>query len=143
VLSNFQKIFIGFISRRVLCDSASTFFSNGSSRPFRVQFRNHFSQTVGLLGRVISPSQSRYLNTVQHKRMHTPNIHSLSGIRTNDPSVRAREDSSRLRPRGYCDRHLQHYAYFKQRMESATTSINWFPGHLQHVILTENAYRQY
>jgi hypothetical protein len=31
------------------------------------QSRNHFSQTVGLLGRVISPSQGRYLHTGQHK----------------------------------------------------------------------------
>jgi hypothetical protein len=31
-------------------------------------------------------------------------IHALSGIRTHDPSVRASEDSSCLRPRGYCDR---------------------------------------
>jgi hypothetical protein len=35
------------------------------------QFRNHFSQTVGLLERVISPSQGRYLHTGQLKhRMH-------------------------------------------------------------------------
>jgi hypothetical protein len=32
-----------------------------------IQFRNHFSQTVWLLGRVISPSQGRNLNTGQHK----------------------------------------------------------------------------
>jgi hypothetical protein len=69
-----------------------------------IQFRNHFSQTVGLLGRVISPSQGRYLNIRQHKRIHTPNIHALSGIKTHDPSVRASEDSSCLRPRGYCHR---------------------------------------
>jgi hypothetical protein len=59
-----------------------------------VQFRNHFSQTVGLLGRVISPSQGRYLNRGQHKqnkRIRTPNISALSGVRTNDPSVRASE----------------------------------------------------
>jgi hypothetical protein len=67
-----------------------------------IQSRNHFSQTVGRLGRIISPSQGRYLNTGQ--RIHTPNIHALSGIRTNDPSVRASEDSSYLKPRGYCDR---------------------------------------
>jgi hypothetical protein len=39
-----------------------------------IQFRNHFSQTAGLLRRVISPSQGRYLNTGQHKqnkRIHT------------------------------------------------------------------------
>jgi hypothetical protein len=74
-----------------------------------IQFRNHFSQTVGLLGRVINPSQGLYLNTWQHKqnkRIHTPNIHALSGIRTHDPSVRASEDSSCLRQRGYCDRQI-------------------------------------
>jgi hypothetical protein len=49
-----------------------------------------------------------YLNTGQHtqKRIHTPNIHALSGIRTYDPSVRVSEDSSCLRQRGYCDRYL-------------------------------------
>jgi hypothetical protein len=65
-----------------------------------IQFSNPFSQTVGLLGRVISPSQSLYINTGQHKqnkRIHTPNIHTLSGIRTHDPCVRASEDSSCLR----------------------------------------------
>jgi hypothetical protein len=78
--------------------------------PF-IQFRNHFSQTVGLLGRVISPSQGRYLHMGQHKenkRIHTPIIHALSGIRTHDPSVRASEDSSYLRPRDYC------FLYFVQ-----------------------------
>jgi hypothetical protein len=33
-----------------------------------IQFRNHFSQTVGLLGRVISPSQGLSLNTGQYKQ---------------------------------------------------------------------------
>jgi hypothetical protein len=28
-----------------------------------IQFRNHFSETVEPLGRAISPSQGRYLNT--------------------------------------------------------------------------------
>jgi hypothetical protein len=39
------------------------------------QFRNHFSQTVGLLGRVISPFQGRYLNTGQHKHRINAYIH--------------------------------------------------------------------
>jgi hypothetical protein len=82
-----------------------------------IQFRNHFSQTVGLLGRVISPSQGRYLNTGLHKyrinaythththtHTHTPNIHVLSGIRTHDLSVRTSEGSSYFEPRGYCGR---------------------------------------
>jgi hypothetical protein len=70
-----------------------------------------FTQTVGLLGRVISPSQGRYLHTGQHKHRinaHT-DIHALSGIRTHDPSFRASEDSSCLKPRGHCDRHCLIY----------------------------------
>jgi hypothetical protein len=39
---------------------------------------------------------------------HT-NIHVSSGIRTYDPSVRASENSSCLRPRGHRDRHLYSY----------------------------------
>jgi hypothetical protein len=80
--------------------------AHSGSRPL-IQFRNHFSQMVGLLGWGISPSQGRYLNTGQHrqnKRIHISNIHALSGIRTHDPSVRASEESSWLRSRGYCDR---------------------------------------
>jgi hypothetical protein len=52
-----------------------------------LQFRNRsffFTQTVGLFGRGISPSQGRYLQTGQHKHRinaHT-DIHALSGIRT-------------------------------------------------------------
>jgi hypothetical protein len=38
-------------------------------------------------------------------------IHALSGIRTHDPRVRAREDSSCLRRRGYCDRHSKFLLY--------------------------------
>jgi hypothetical protein len=66
-----------------------------------IQLHDNFSQTVGLLGRVISPSQSLYLNIGQHKqnkRIHTTNIHALSGIRTHDLSVRASENSSCLKP---------------------------------------------
>jgi hypothetical protein len=41
--------------------------------------------------------------TTQTQNKHT-DIHALSGIRTYDPSVRASEDSSCLRPRGHYDR---------------------------------------
>jgi hypothetical protein len=55
-------------------------------------FGNIFTQTAILLGRVISPSQGRYLHIGQHK--HKTNtytdIHALSGIRIHDPSVRAK-----------------------------------------------------
>jgi hypothetical protein len=43
-----------------------------------IQFRNHFSQTVGLLGRVNSPSQGRYLNTGQHKHRINAYTHQTS-----------------------------------------------------------------
>jgi hypothetical protein len=43
-----------------------------------IQFRDHFSQTVELLGRVISPSQGRYLNTEQHKHRINAYTHQTS-----------------------------------------------------------------
>jgi hypothetical protein len=67
-----------------------------------------FTQTVGLIGRVISPSQGRYLQTGQQKHRinaHT-DIHALTRIRTHDPGVRLGEASSCLRPRGNCDRRM-------------------------------------
>jgi hypothetical protein len=66
-----------------------------------------YTQSVGLLGRVISPSRGVYLHTEQHKhkiKAHNTDIHVLSGILTHDPSVRSSEDSSCLRHRGHCDR---------------------------------------
>jgi hypothetical protein len=84
------------------------FFSSSSLPAWSVglisQFLDH-SQTVGLLGWVISSSQGLYLNTGQHKHRkthtHTSNIHSLTGIRTHDPGLRASEDSTCPRPLGY------------------------------------------
>jgi hypothetical protein len=67
-----------------------------------------YIQSVGLLGRVISPSQGLYLYTEQHKHSINAytNIHTSSRFRTYDPSVPASEDSSCLRPLGYRDRPL-------------------------------------
>jgi hypothetical protein len=48
-----------------------------------------YTQSVGLVGRVISSSQGLYINTGQH---------------THDHGLRASEDSSCLRPRGHRDR---------------------------------------
>jgi hypothetical protein len=70
----------------------------------------HFSflilrQSVGLLGRGISPSQGCYLHRTtqtQNKRRHP----CMSGIRTHDHSVRASEDGSFLRPRGHSLTHI-------------------------------------
>jgi hypothetical protein len=60
-----------------------------------LQFLNLW-HLVGLLGRVISPSQGRYLTQM--------NIHVSNGIRTHDPSVSTSEDSSYLRSSGHSDR---------------------------------------
>jgi hypothetical protein len=50
------------------------------------RFLHLFRHMVGLLGRMISPSQGLYLHmTTQHRKTQT-NIHALSGIRTHDPS---------------------------------------------------------
>jgi hypothetical protein len=79
--------------------------AHSGSRPL-ILFRNHFF-TVGRTP-VARPLPKQRTTQTQNKRIHTPNIHALSGIRTHDPSVRAREDSSYLRPRSYCDRQCYH-----------------------------------
>jgi hypothetical protein len=57
----------------------------GPSPPRIFWFPNLFRHMVGLLGRVISPSQGLYLyRTTQHRKTRT-NVHALSGIRTRDP----------------------------------------------------------
>jgi hypothetical protein len=55
---------------------------------------------------IAKPLPKHRTTQTQNKRIHTPNIHALSGIRSHDPGFRASEDSSCLRPRGYCARHL-------------------------------------
>jgi hypothetical protein len=55
---------------------------------------------------VARPIPKHRTTQTQNKRIHTRNNHAPSGIRTRDPSVRASEDSSCLRPLGYCDRLL-------------------------------------
>jgi hypothetical protein len=50
------------------------------------RFLELFRHMVGLLGRVISPPQSLYLQrTTQHRKTRT-NIHTLGGIQTHDPN---------------------------------------------------------
>jgi hypothetical protein len=60
-----------------------------------LQFLN-LKQSVGLLGRGVSPSQGPYLTETQ-------NIHNLSGIGTHDPRAGAVEGISCLRPRDHCE----------------------------------------
>jgi hypothetical protein len=73
-----------------------------------IQFRNHFS-TYGRTPwtsdqPAARPLPKRRTTQTKNKRIHTPTIHALSGIRTHDPSVRASENSSCFRPSGCCDR---------------------------------------
>jgi hypothetical protein len=60
------------------------------------------TQSVGLLGRGISPSKA---STYTQNNTNT-DIHVLSGIQTHDRSVGTCEDGSCPRPRGHCDRHV-------------------------------------
>jgi hypothetical protein len=50
------------------------------------RFLELFRYMVGLLGRVIIPSQGLYLHRATQHRKTLTNIHALSGIRTHDPS---------------------------------------------------------
>jgi hypothetical protein len=71
--------------------------------PFSVPYS--YTQSVGLLGREISPTQDRYLHrTTQTQNKRTQTSKASSGIRTHDPSVRVGKDSSCLRPRRHCER---------------------------------------
>jgi hypothetical protein len=91
------------------------------------------------LGRRISPSQGCYLHTGHHKHRINAytDIHDLSGIRSHDPSVRASEDSSCLRPRGYCDRpkprlrSINTWQYYLNKfltLKGPNNAINWSTG---------------
>jgi hypothetical protein len=94
------------------CAQQKCFFSMAlaaHSGPWpHIQFRNHFF-TGGRIHwtsdeLIARPLPKHRTTQTQNKRIHTRNIRALSGIRTHDPSVRASEGSSCLRPRGYCDR---------------------------------------
>jgi hypothetical protein len=87
------------------------------------QFLNPI-QSLGHLGRVISQSQGRYLHT---------DIHAFSGIRTHDPSVRASEDSSCLRPRGHCDR-LWSSSRVLKNCSVETAVLAFFPSNVECVV---------
>jgi hypothetical protein len=73
-----------------------------------IQFRILFSQTLGTPWEsdqpFARPLPKHRTTQTQNNRIHTPNIHALSGIQIYDPSIRASKDSSCLRPRGHCGR---------------------------------------
>jgi hypothetical protein len=88
-----RLLWVPFNVTFVLLINHSSFFFPVALQPFRTVaashiggFLNYIRQMVGLLGRMISPSQGLYLHrTTQHRKMRT-NIHALSGIRTHDHS---------------------------------------------------------
>jgi hypothetical protein len=53
---------------------------------------------------VARPLPKHRTTETQNKRIHTLNVHVVSGTRTHDPSVRTSDDSSCLRLLGYRDR---------------------------------------
>jgi hypothetical protein len=71
-----------------------------------MRFLDLFRHMVGLLGRVISPSQGLYLHRTTQHRKTRKNIHAMSGIRTHDPG-----QDPRLRPHGHCDRQKHNIGY--------------------------------
>jgi hypothetical protein len=92
-----------------------------------------YRQSVGLLGRRMNPSQSRYLHrTTQTQNKHTHNKHTCPrGIRTHDHSDRASEDSSRLRPLGYRDRLASERAKTVHALDRSATTT----GHLSVIFI--------
>jgi hypothetical protein len=65
-----------------------------------------YTQSIGLLGRGISPSQGRYLHTEQHKNRVNPHRHSCFDWDSNPQSQCSRKRRrSCLRPSDHCDRH--------------------------------------
>jgi hypothetical protein len=73
-----------------------------------IQFHDHFTdgRTPWTSDQLVARPLPKHRTTqTQNKHIHTPNIHALCGIRNNDPSFRASEESSYLRSLGYCDRH--------------------------------------
>jgi hypothetical protein len=73
-----------------------------------IQFRNHFftdGRTPWASHQPVArPLPTHRTTQTQNRRTHT-DIDALNGIRTHDPTFRASEGNSCLRPRGHCDRH--------------------------------------
>jgi hypothetical protein len=87
-------------------------FFTGSTAPLGpglcFQFHEHFTdgRTPWTSHHLVARPLPKHRTTqTQNKHIHIPNIHALCWIRTEDPSFQASEDSSCLRPLGYCDRH--------------------------------------
>jgi hypothetical protein len=68
---------------------------------------------------VARPLPKHRTTQTKNKHIHIPNIHALSGIRTNDPRV---ENSSCSRQCGYCDRY--EYPHYVTNCSRLTTWIS-------------------
>jgi hypothetical protein len=118
------------LSKQLQGNCTQTFFSMAlpaySEPRLLIQFRNNFftDGSAPWTGDqpVARPLPKHRTTPTQNKCIHTPNIHDLSGIRTHDHSLRASEDSSFLRPRGYCDRLTQTYLVSNKK----TISLLWW-----------------
>jgi hypothetical protein len=80
------------------------------------QFHDHFTdgRIPWTSDQLVARSLPKHRTTQtqnKHIHIHTPNIHALCEIRTQDPDFRAIEDSLYLRLLGYRDR-LQRQFYF-------------------------------
>jgi hypothetical protein len=90
-MSDVRKIFM-YVAEE--WDFFNGFLAHSGSRPL-INSVIIYSQTEGLLMSdqpVARPLPKHRTTQTQNKRIHTPNIHALSGIWTHDPSVRANED---------------------------------------------------
>jgi hypothetical protein len=61
------------------------------------QFHDHFtdSRTPWTSGQLVTrPVPKHRITQTRNKRIHTPNIHALCGIRTHDPGFRARSEQT-------------------------------------------------
>jgi hypothetical protein len=90
ITSNIEKVFCEDIARSL--SHRSTYGSTALYWALATFFSLLiYPQSIGLLGRVISPSQGRYLDTEQHKHRINAHrdIHAWSEIQTYDPSVGA------------------------------------------------------
>jgi hypothetical protein len=102
---NCRFILLGDLTSLEFTGIVVSFFT-GSTAPLGpglcFQFYDHFTD-----GRTFWTSDqlvARPLPKHRTTHAHTPNIHALCEIRTHEPSLRASEDSTCLRPLGYCDR---------------------------------------
>jgi hypothetical protein len=103
-----QTIYNGFPNTHKNILSLSFLLQRASVKRFvSLQFLN--PRTVGRTPCTEDQPVARPLHTQDNTNteLTQTDIHALSGIRTHDPSVRAGEDSSRLRPRRHCDRLTQ------------------------------------